>query len=294
MDDAREQPSDVPWRNWLYVVIFRHDTRAGRAFDVALLLAIGASVAVVLLESVEGVRARHGPALVAAEWAFTILFTIEYVLRILSVRERRAYVLSPLGLVDLASILPTYLSFFFGGAQTLTVVRALRLLRVFRVLKMPNYLSEASRLTGALRASRRKIIVFVVTVLTIVLIVGSMMYLIEGPEHGFTSIPTGMYWAIVTLTTVGYGDISPRTPLGQFVASAVMILGYGIIAVPTGIVTAELVSQERDAAAATRVSGRRVCPACGREGHDVDAGYCKYCGAGLGMKHEDMKHDDHP
>jgi len=283
MDDAWEQPSDVPWRNWLYVVIFRHDTRAGRAFDVALLLAIAGSVCVVLLESVERVRARHGPALVVAEWAFTILFTIEYVLRILSVRERRAYVLSPLGLVDLASILPTYLSLAIGGAQTLTVVRALRLLRVFRVLKMPNYLSEASRLTGALRASRRKIIVFVVTVLTIVLIVGSMMYLIEGPEHGFTSIPTGMYWAIVTLTTVGYGDISPRTPLGQFVASAVMILGYGIIAVPTGIVTAELVNQERDAAAAAaaRAPGRRACPGCGREGHDADAKHCKYCGGEL-------------
>jgi voltage-gated potassium channel len=278
MNHEREQPSDVPWREALYVIIFRHDTRAGRAFDVALLVAIAASVAVVLLESVEGVRGRYGPALFVAEWAFTILFTIEYALRIVSVREPRQYVLSALGLVDLASIVPTYLSLFFGGAQALVVVRALRLLRIFRVLKMPNYLSEAGRLTGALRASRRKIVVFVVTVLTIALIVGSLMHLIEGPENGFTSIPVGMYWAIVTLTTVGYGDLAPRTPFGQLVAAAVMILGYGIIAVPTGIVTAELVNLERGAAAR---AGRRVCPVCGRGGHDEDASNCKYCGSDL-------------
>jgi voltage-gated potassium channel len=278
MNDQRDQPSDVPWRRQLYEVIFLHHTRGGRVFDVALLVAIAASVTVVLLESVTGVRERYGRALVVAEWAFTILFTIEYVLRIVCVRDPRAYVLSPLGIVDLVSIVPTYLSLVLGGTQTLAVVRALRLLRVFRVLKMPNYLSEASRLSSALRASRRKIIVFVVTVVTIVLIVGAMMYLIEGPQNGFTSIPVGMYWAVVTLTTVGYGDISPKTPVGRFVASVVMILGYGIIAVPTGIVTAELVALERGAA--TRAA-RRVCPVCGKGGHDADAGFCKHCGAEL-------------
>jgi voltage-gated potassium channel len=278
-DDERDQPSEVAWRQALYVVIFRHDTRAGRAFDIALMLAIAASVGVVLLDSVAGVRARHGRALYAAEWVFTILFTLEYALRLVSVREPREYARSPLGLIDLASIAPTYLSLFVGGgAQALVVVRALRLLRVFRILKLPNYLSEASRLTAALRASRRKIIVFVLTVLTIVLIVGATMYLIEGPENGFTSIPVSMYWAIVTLTTVGYGDLAPRTALGQFVASAVMILGYGIIAVPTGIVTAELVNLERGAAVR---AARRVCPVCGRTGHDGDASNCKYCGSEL-------------
>ena len=278
MQAERDESSDVPWRQKLYVVIFRHDTPAGRAFDVALLLTIAASVTVVLLESVGPVRERYGRALYVAEWVFTILFTVEYVLRLLSVREPEQYALSKLGLIDLASILPTYLSLFVGGTQTFVVVRALRLLRVFRVLKLPNYLSEASRLSTALRASRRKIIVFVVTVLTIVLIVGSLMYLIEGPEHGFTSIPVSMYWAIVTLTTVGYGDIAPKTAIGQFVASAVMILGYGIIAVPTGIVTAELVNLERGAA--TRAA-RRTCPVCGRSGHDEDASNCKYCGSDL-------------
>jgi voltage-gated potassium channel len=277
-DDERDQPSEVAWRQALYVVIFRHDTPAGRAFDIALMLAIAASVGVVLLDSIAGVHEQYGRALYAAEWVFTLLFTVEYGLRIVSVREPKEYVLSPLGLIDLASIVPTYLSVFVGGAQALTVVRALRLLRVFRVLKLPNYLSEASRLSGALRASRRKIAVFVLTVLTIVLIVGALMYVIEGPENGFTSIPRSMYWAIVTLTTVGYGDLAPRTGLGQFVASAVMILGYGIIAVPTGIVTAELVNLERGAAVR---AARRVCPVCGRAGHDGDASNCKYCGSEL-------------
>ena len=276
MADHAEQPSDVPWRRRLFVVIFEHDTRAGRAFDVLLLVAIAASVIVVLLESMPSVRDRHGQTLYVLEWTFTILFTIEYVLRLLSVHNQKAYVLSPLGVVDLVSIAPTYLSVLVGGTQSLTVVRALRLLRVFRILKLPGYTSEAGHLTRALHASRRKITVFVFTVLTVVLIVGALMYLIEGPANGFDSIPRSVYWAIVTLTTVGYGDIAPKTALGRFVASAVMILGYGIIAVPTGIVTAELVSADRAA------RGRR-CPACSRGDHDADAQFCKHCGTTLGV-----------
>jgi voltage-gated potassium channel len=271
----RVEPSAVPWRRRLYVIIFEHDTPAGRSFDQALLVAIAASVTAVMLESVPGIRARHGALLTGLEWAFTILFTAEYALRVLAVRRPLAYVVSPLGVIDLLAIVPTYLSLFLGGTQSLAVVRALRLLRVFRIFKLPEYTTEASYLAAALRASRRKIIVFVFTVLTIVLIVGSLMYLIEGEANGFTSIPASVYWAIVTLTTVGYGDIAPRTPAGRVLASAVMILGYGIIAVPTGIVTAELVRAERGAAAARR------CPACDRPGHDRDARHCKHCGADL-------------
>jgi voltage-gated potassium channel len=271
----RDEPSDAPWRRRLYVVIFRNETPGGRLFDAALLLAIATSVTAVLLESVEWWRERYGSALFVVEWAFTVLFTAEYALRVISVRRARHYVLSPLGVIDFLAILPSYLSLLFGGAQTLTVIRALRLLRVFRVLKLPNYVSEGSYLYAALRASRRKITVFVTSVVTIVLIVGSLMYLIEGPEHGFTNIPISAYWAVVTLTTVGYGDIAPKTPLGRFVASAVMILGYGIIAVPTGIVTAELVRADR----ATR--NARQCPACSRGDHDADAKHCKHCGAAL-------------
>jgi voltage-gated potassium channel len=212
----------------------------------------------------------------ALEWGFTILFTVEYGLRLVSVRSPTRYALSFYGLVDLLAILPTYASLFYLGAQELIVIRALRLLRVFRILKLPEYLGEANLLSTALWASRRKIMVFLTTVLTIVLIVGALMHLVEGPEAGFTSIPMGMYWAIVTLTTVGYGDVAPQTSLGRFLASLVMIIGYGIIAVPTGIVTAELVSASRAV-----VQGRR-CAGCGRAGHDGDALHCKYCGAGLG------------
>jgi voltage-gated potassium channel len=280
---ADEEPSDVPWRRRLFVVIFQHETPAGRAFDLALLVAIAASVAVVLLESMPAVRARHGTLLYVLEWVFTLLFTAEYVLRLLSVHNQKAYVLSPLGIVDLVSIVPTYLSVFLGGTQSLAVVRALRLLRVFRILKLPQYTSEAGHLMRAMRASRRKITVFVFTVLTIVLIVGALMYLIEGPANGFDSIPEGAYWAIVTLTTVGYGDIAPKTAAGRFLASAVMILGYGIIAVPTGIVTAELVHGDRDAREREqRDRDARRCAACQRTGHDADARWCKHCGAQLG------------
>jgi voltage-gated potassium channel len=270
-----EAPPSSHWRQKLHEVIFEADTRAGRSFDLALLVLILASVAVVLLESVPSVRTRYGRELWAAEWGFTILFTIEYLLRLLSVRHPSRYVRSFFGIVDLIAVLPTYLSVLLPGAQALLVVRSLRLLRVFRILKLAEFLGEARVLTQALRASARKIAVFIQTVLVMVLIVGSLMYLIETPEAGFTSIPQSIYWAIVTMTTVGYGDIAPQTVLGKILASLVMILGYGIIAVPTGIVTVEL-SRSRPAGVSTQ-----SCPACGAEGHDMDALFCKRCGSRL-------------
>ncbi|HYE02515.1 MAG TPA: ion transporter [Phycisphaerales bacterium] len=239
---------------------------------MALLAAIALSITAVCLESVPSIGQQYGPALSAIEWGFTILFTVEYVLRLIAVRQPGHYALSFFGLVDLLAVLPTYAALFFPGAQELLVIRALRVLRVFRVLKMGEYLSEAGLLTHALSRSRRKIIVFLATVLTLVLIVGALMHLIEGPAGGFTSIPMSVYWAIVTLTTVGYGDIAPQTPLGRLLASAVMIIGYGIIAVPTGIVTAELVR------GGSTAKDTRKCPACDADDHDVDASHCKYCG----------------
>ena len=265
------------WRGRLYRIIFEHDSPGGRAFDIALLAAIGLSVLAVMLESVPEIARRHGPALVAAEWAFTVLFSVEYVLRLLSVRRPLKYATSFYGIVDLLAVVPTYAALFVDGAQELLVIRALRLLRVFRVLKMGEYLIEAGVLKAALRRSRPKITVFLVTVLTLVLIVGALMHLIEGPDNGFTSIPISVYWAIVTLTTVGYGDIAPRTAIGRLLASAVMIVGYGIIAVPTGIVTAELVRGNQPVP--TRPPRR--CSVCEVSGHDADANYCKYCGANL-------------
>jgi voltage-gated potassium channel len=263
------------WRERLHEVIFEAETPEGKAFDVALLVCIVASVITVLLESVGSIRAQYGPALRGLEWGFTLLFTVEYVLRLVSVGRPVRYALSFFGVVDLLAIVPTYLSVFVAGAQSLIVIRALRLLRIFRVLKLAHFVGEAQMLRAALRASLRKIIVFLGAVLTIVLIVGSLMYLVEGEGGGFTSIPQGMYWAIVTLTTVGYGDIAPQTVIGQLLASIVMILGYGIIAVPTGIVTVEL-AQARRVPITTE-----ACPDCGAGGHDGDAAFCKFCGARL-------------
>jgi voltage-gated potassium channel len=264
------------WRSKLHEVIFEADTPAGRAFDIVLLVAIVASVLAVLLESVPSVRAGYGRALWAVEWGFTILFTVEYGLRLLSVRRPARYARSFFGVVDLLAVLPTYLSVLLPGTQAFLVVRALRLLRVFRILKLAEFLGEARVLTTALKASARKILVFLETVLILVLIIGSLMYLVETPESGFTSIPQSIYWAIVTLTTVGYGDIAPQTVLGRILASMVMILGYGIIAVPTGIVTVELSQAGRHQAVSTQ-----ACPNCGAEGHDADARHCKHCGSSL-------------
>ena len=282
------------WRRWLYVVIFESDTRLGRAFDVLLIVAILLSVGAVMLESVASIRVLYLNELRAAEWVFTILFTVEYVLRLVTAPRPLRYAKSFFGVVDLLAVIPTYLSLVIPGTQYFLVVRMLRVLRVFRVLKLAEYLSEASVLILALRASRRKIELFIFTVITLVVILGSLMYFVEGPENGFSSIPRSVYWAIVTLTTVGYGDISPQTDLGQALSAVVMILGYGIIAVPTGIVTAELTRAGQEtaarAAAAQTVAPAaalaaaalpRACPACGHAPHDADAAFCKRCGASL-------------
>lgn len=260
-------------RDRLYVIIFESDTPAGRAFDVVLIVAIVASVLAVILDTMPAVRAEYASVLYTVEWLFTGLFTVEYGLRLYCAKSARRYATSFFGVVDLLAILPTYVSLFFLGAQYLLVVRLLRTLRVFRVLKLAEYLAEADTLASALRASRRKISVFLLAVVSLVVIIGSLMYLVEGPKNGFTSIPTSMYWAVVTLTTVGYGDISPQTTIGRFLSAVIMILGYGIIAVPTGIVTAELTRRPR--------SEIRRCPDCHAPGHDEDAIHCKFCGTAL-------------
>jgi voltage-gated potassium channel len=269
-------PSHPTPRQHTFRVIFEHDTQAGRAFDIALIITIIASVVVVMLESVASIRSEHGPLLRALEWGFTVLFTIEYALRIWCSPRRVRYVRSFFGVVDLIAILPTYLSLVLPGGQALLSVRALRLLRVFRVLKLAHHVQESRVLLRALRQSRDKITVFVATVLTLVVILGSLMYLIEGSANGFTSIPRSVYWAIVTLTTVGYGDIAPQTNVGQALAAMIMIMGYAIIAVPTGIVTVELGNVQR------QVLTERSCSSCGLAGHDGDAAYCRRCGARLG------------
>jgi len=273
MSDSSSAPTSLRQRT--YEIIFEHDTPAGKAFDVALILVIVASVIVVMLESVQPVRAEHGALLRTLEWGFTILFTLEYALRLWCVDRPLRYARSFFGVVDLLAILPTYLSLVFPGGQALLSVRALRLLRVFRVLKLAHHVSEARVLMRALGQSRDKITVFVAAVLTLVVIFGSTMYLIEGGANGFTSIPRSVYWAIVTLTTVGYGDIAPQTNVGQALAAVIMIMGYAIIAVPTGIVTVELGNVAR------RARAERSCPACGLGDHDADAWHCKKCGGRL-------------
>jgi voltage-gated potassium channel len=255
--------------------MFQHDSPAERAFDGALIVAILLSVGVVMLDSIPAVNARYGRELLVAEWVFTILFTIEYVVRLWSAERPLGYARSFYGLVDLGAIAPTYLAIVFPAGRFLVALRVLRVLRVFRILKLAQYVQEASILVQALRASRHKITVFISTVLSVVVVVGSLMYMIEGADAGFTSIPQGIYWAIVTMTTVGYGDVAPQSPLGKLLASALMVVGYGIIAVPTGIVTLEL---ERASRAMREV---RVCPGCGSRRQDADASYCKYCGTQL-------------
>lgn len=258
-------------RRRLHEIVFEAETREGKVFDIVVISLILLSLLAVILESVASVRASYGQVLLVAEWAFTILFTIEYFLRLASVKRPLKFALSFYGLVDLLAILPTYISFFVPGTQYLLSIRILRLLRIFRILKLSAFVSEGDVIKSALQASKRKIMVFVVGVLSIVVVVGTMMYVVEGEEHGFTDIPTSIYWAIVTLTTVGYGDLSPKTGLGKLLASAVMIMGYGIIAVPTGIVTAELTK-------AGRVTSTEICEECHADGHDLDAKCCKYCG----------------
>ncbi|MEZ4398968.1 MAG: ion transporter [Kofleriaceae bacterium] len=262
-------------RDRVYVVIFEHGTRAGRAFDVALLIAVLVSIIAVILESVVAFQADHGTALRVIEWTCTVLFAVEYGLRIYSARQRRAYVLSFFGVIDLLAILPTILSLQWAGAQSLLVVRVFRMLRVFRILKLARFHGEAHALRIALATSLPKITVFLGTVIATIVLVGAAMYLIEGPANGFDDIPHSMYWAVVTLTTVGYGDIAPATPLGRGLAACLMVLGYGIIAVPTGIVSVEL------ARASSRDRAARTCPGCGVGGHLSDAAFCRRCGVAL-------------
>ncbi len=259
-------------RERIHIIIDGTDTRLGKFFDIFLMVAIVTSVAVVMLDSVLYIRLKYSEILFYAEWIFTILFTIEYILRMFSTPNRARYAFSFFGIVDLLSLLPTYLSLFLGGVQYMTVVRILRILRVFRVLKLAAYMKQASFLASALNSSKQKIFVFFLFVLLVVTVFGSVLYVVEGPENGFTSIPTSIYWAIVTLTTVGYGDISPKTPLGQAIASMIMIVGYSIIAVPTGIFTSELAKNMRPQLHPVS------CPNCGKYGHASGAHYCDRCG----------------
>ncbi len=268
--------SDADWRFKLHEVIYESNTPAGKAFDVGLLIAIFTSIIVVMLDSVVSIHVKYGNLFNTLEWIFTALFTLEYILRLVSIRKPILFVFSPLGIIDLVALLPSYLSIFVVGAQSLLVFRALRLLRVFRIFKLGQFLTEINFLTHALKGSLRKISIFLLTVLTITVILGSIMYLVEKKENGFTNIPESIYWAIVTITTVGYGDISPITPIGKFVASVVMLIGYAIIAVPTGIITHDIAIAARQ-----KKELPEVCPNCGREGHDGDALFCKFCGSSL-------------
>jgi voltage-gated potassium channel len=265
-----------PWQARLHEVVFESNTKAGKLFDISLLICILVSIMIVMLDSVNSLHASYGHIFYATEWVFTILFTIEYILRLLSVKKPLKYSFSFLGIIDLLAIIPMYLSILFIGAQSLLVLRALRILRIFRIFKLTHFLSEMSFLTTALKSSAKKISIFMLAVLTLVVILGSLMYLIEDEKTGFTSIPESIYWAIVTITTVGYGDITPATTAGKFLASIIMMLGYGIIAVPTGILTTEMAL-----AARARKHGHEVCPGCGREGHEENAIHCKFCGEKL-------------
>jgi voltage-gated potassium channel len=263
----------------LYEIIFEADTPAGKFFDVSLLAIILISVGLVVIESVPSINQNYHQFLKISEWIITIIFTIEYILRIGIVKKPLQYIFSFYGIIDLLSVIPTYLGLFIIGSHSLVVIRILRLLRIFRILKLTRYTQAGRSLAKALWASRAKISVFIFFVIILVIIVGTIMYIVEGPEHGFTSIPRGIYWAIVTLTTVGYGDISPETPVGQFFASIVMIMGYAIIAVPTGIVTAEIINPTKD-------KNTQVCPHCLHPTHDNDAAFCKKCGAKINPEKE--------
>jgi voltage-gated potassium channel len=268
------------------IVIFEADTPAGKRFDVVLIITILLSVLAVMLDSVESIHDRYGTWLYVAEWTFTLAFTVEYFLRLWCIQNTWAYARSFYGIVDLLGIIPTYLSLWLAGSQYLLVIRVLRVLRIFRVLRMVRYVGEAEVITQALVASRRKIIVFVCSVLALVVVFGSFMYLIEGGNNGqVSSIPNSIYWAVTTMTTVGYGDITPETPLGRALATVIMIMGYGIIAVPTGIVTMELNEANR------RRPNTKTCPACSVEGHAYEASYCWRCGEHLYQEAENTTLD---
>lgn len=264
------------WRDKLYKIIFESDTPAGRYFDIALIFFIMCSCLVVLMDSVKSIHLAYGSALYALEWFFTIAFAIEYILRILCVEKRIRYIKSFFGVIDLLAILPTIISLLFPSVQYLMIIRILRLLRLFRIFKMVRYVQESSILKKALAASRPKITIFMFTILFVITIVGALMYIVEGEEHGFTSIPESMYWAVITVTTVGYGDITPHTSVGKFIASFLMIIAYGILAVPTGIFSYELAKVSKG------TTETKKCPNCLSEGHSMDAIYCSKCGKRLG------------
>lgn len=261
------------WKFKLHEIIYEADTKAGKWFDLILIVTILISVVLVMLESVASIDAKYHKLLYISEWVITLLFTIEYIARIISIKKPTTYIFSFYGIIDLLATIPLYLSILFAGTNALLALRALRLLRVFRILKLARYIGASSKLAEALYASRIKIAVFVFGIFVLTIILGTVMYLIEGPENGFTSIPHSMYWAIVTLTTVGYGDISPHTPLGQFIASIVMIMGYGIIAVPTGIVTSEMTRLDSSVPTNTQ-----HCQYCAASHHMDNAAFCHKCG----------------
>lgn len=272
--ETNEVEGFSPWRKKLHEIIFGYETFAGKAFDLALLVIIALSIIIVMLESVRSIRIEYRTELNAVEWIFTVFFSLEYVARIITSPKPYKYIFSFLGLVDLFSLLPTYLRFFNIGAHSLSVIRSIRLVRIFRILKLTRYMSGANSLSQSLWNSRYKIIVFLGSVLIIVVIMGTVLYLIEGEDHGFSSIPVSIYWAIVTLTTVGYGDISPETTLGQAVASFIMILGYAILAVPTGIITAEAIKTDR-------LKNAKTCKRCKTNSLSTEANYCYKCGLRL-------------
>lgn len=277
--------ADSPsWRQRLYVIIFQSDTVAGRRFDSALLIVILASLLVVILDSVDEISNAYGGLLSDIEWLINGLFLVEYLLRLYCSPKPLRYALSFYGLVDLLAVLPGVIAIFYPNAQYLLVIRIVRVLRIFRILKLRQYLRQADFLLTALRGSRQKITVFFVSVMSLVTVFGSLMYVVEGPEHGFTSIPRGIYWAIVTLTTVGFGDITPKTPLGQAIASLVMLTGYSIIAVPTGIFSAELHNAMRQEPSPGLA---KPCPACAKARHEADAAFCSRCGNPLFPRADD-------
>ena len=264
------------WRLKLYIVIFEADTRAGRLFDLALIWLILASVAVVVLDSFAALHARWGALLGVLEWIFTVVFTLEYIARLACVRRPSRYALSTFGIIDLIAVMPTWLALLAPGLHALIDVRLLRLLRLFRILRLAQYVAEYRALAQALLASRRKILVFLSFVLIVTVVMGTVMYVVEGPEHGFHNIPVSVYWAITTMTTVGYGDITPKTGFGRTIASLMMLIGWGTLAVPTGIVSAEFTALRMATLPTTR-----TCQACLSEGHEASARFCKDCGAEL-------------
>ncbi len=269
MENKREEKNSL--KHTLHEIIYEADTKAGKLFDIVLLISILASIVFVMLESVQSINNKYGDFLNIAEWVITILFSIEYILRIITVKKPWKYIFSFYGIIDFLSTIPKYVSLILIGSHNLAAIRALRLLRVFRILKVTRYIGESNRLLVALKSSRPKIAVFLFFVLILCIILGTVMYMVEGSENGFTSIPRSVYWAIVTLTTVGYGDIAPGTPLGQFIASAIMILGYGIIAIPTGIVGSEIMKSRIN-------TSTQACPSCMRDNHNDAAVYCYHCG----------------